>query len=310
MATDAAFILLFLDGVGLGSAGPHNPLSLADVTPFLSTHVGNLVNGMAVQTPTLLAKSIDATLGVPGLPQSATGQTTLYTGQNAARFRGQHQSGFANGSLRQLIEGTGLFKQVLNLGKRPTLANVYSPAYFEAIAQRRRRYSVCTLLNLTAGLIFRMPYEYEQGQAVYWDITGERLARYGIARAEISVVEAGRRLVELSQHYAVTVLECYLPDEAGHAQDQHQAHQSLLCIDRLIAQIVPRLPPQTTLIVTSDHGNVEDLSTPRHTRNPVPLLAFGPCAAGFATVNSLVDITPGIVRELQQPTPDATARPT
>ncbi|MEO1592564.1 MAG: alkaline phosphatase family protein [Cyanobacteria bacterium J06632_22] len=302
MAIDPAFILLFLDGLGLGAAGPQNPLSLPGTTPFLTAYLGQpLVNGLAVQTSTLLAKPIDATLGIPGLPQSATGQTTLYTGQNAAQFRGQHQSGFANGSLRQLIEGTGLFKQVLNLGKRPTLANVYSPAYFEAIAQRRRRYSVCTLLNLTAGLTFRMPYEYEQGQAVYWDITGERLSRYGLRRAEISVMEAGRRLLNLSQRHAVTLLECYLPDEAGHAQDYNQAQRSLSRIDQLIDQIVAGLAPNTTLIVTSDHGNIEDLSTPRHTCNSVPLLAFGPEAPAFATVTSLVEITPTLVRELQQP---------
>ena len=301
MATGPAVILLFLDGVGLGDASPHNPLSVPGSTPFLSAHVGDVVSGLAVQAPTVLAKSIDATLGVPGLPQSATGQTTLYTGQNAAQFRGQHQSGFVNGSLRQLIEGTGLFKQVLSLGKRPTLANVYSPAYFEAIAQRRRRYSVCTLLNLTAGLTFRMPYEYEQGQAVYWDIIGEKLRRYGLHRAEISVAEAGQRLLNLSQYHAMTLLECYLPDEAGHAQDEDQAQRILLRIDQLITQIVSGLAPNTTLIVTSDHGNIEDLSTPRHTRNPVPLIVFGPGALAFTTATSLVDITPTIVRELQGP---------
>ncbi len=296
----SAYILLFLDGVGLGSAGDHNPLSQVGVTPFLADYLGQLLlAGLNVQRPDLLAKPIDATLGVPGLPQSATGQTTLYTGQNAAQFRGQHQSGFANGSLRQLIEATGLFKQVLALGRQPTLANVYSPAYFEAIAQRRRRYSVCTLLNLTAGLTFRMPYEYEQRQAVYWDITGERLSRYGLRRAEISVTEAGQRLIGLSQSHAVTLLECYLPDEAGHAQDWAAAQRSLSRIDRLIAELVATLPAHTSLIVTSDHGNVEDLSTPRHTLHSVPLMVFGPHAAAFTKVDSLTAVTPTLMQTLK-----------
>ena len=146
-----------------------------------------------------------------------------------------------------------------------------------------------------------MPYEYEQGQAVYWDITGERLSRYGLHRAEISVAEAGQRLLNLSQSHSITLLECYLPDEAGHAQDYDQSQRSLLRIDQLIAQIVSGLSPDTTLIVTSDHGNIEDLSTPRHTRNPVPLIAFGPGAPAFASVTSLVEVTPMLVRKLQQP---------
>ncbi|MEL6248341.1 MAG: alkaline phosphatase family protein [Cyanobacteria bacterium J06648_16] len=299
MTGHPAFILLFLDGVGLGSAGPHNPLSDPTTLPFLTAQLGQpLLASLDVQSSTLLAKPIDATLGVPGLPQSATGQTTLYTGQNAAQFRGQHQSGFANGSLRQLIEATGLFKQVLSLGLKPTLANVYSPAYFEAIAQRRRRYSVCTLLNLTVGLPFRMPYEYEQGQAMYWDITGERLSRYGIRRAQISAEAAGERLLRLSQDHAVTLLECYLPDEAGHAQDGEQARRSLLQIDRLIASIVAGLAHRTSLIITSDHGNVEDLSTPRHTLNPVPLVVLGSHAAEFSPVADLMGVSPTMLGAL------------
>ncbi len=49
------------------------------------------------------------------------------------------------------------------------------------------------------------------------------------------------------------------------------------------------------LVVTSDHGNLEDLSTKSHTRNPVPLLAVGPGADAFAGAASLTDVTPAVV---------------
>ena len=79
------FILLFLDGVGLGDPLDSNPLAHPDHAPFLHRLLGqSLTTGLSVQQPTLLAKPIDAGLGVPGLPQSATGQTSLYTGINAA----------------------------------------------------------------------------------------------------------------------------------------------------------------------------------------------------------------------------------
>lgn len=290
------FILLFLDGLGLGTAGPHNPLSNLATMPHCQSLWGQpLLADVHIQRPNFLLKPIDATLGVPGLPQSATGQTTLYTGHNAAKFRGQHQTGFANGSLRQLIEPHGLFKRVLAHGGTATLANLYSPAYFEAIAQRRWRYSVCTLLTMTAGLPFRMQYEYERGEALFWDITGEIASSRGIAANPITPELAGNRLAALGNRHSVTLFECYLSDYAGHAQDHGRAVTVLQRIDRFLVAAIDALGPDTTLIVVSDHGNVEDLSTKRHTLNAVPLWVVGPAAYQFSPIRDLTEITPTIL---------------
>ncbi|MDX1740430.1 MAG: peptidase, partial [Rhodothermales bacterium] len=54
----------------------------------------------------------------------------------------------------------------------------------------------------------------------------------------------------------------------------------------------------TTLLLTSDHGNLEDLSVKTHTRNPVPFVALGPAAHDFAEVRSILDVTPAILRSL------------
>ncbi len=288
----SSFLLVFLDGVGLGKAGINNPLSMPGSTPSLTKLLGKpLLIGNSICQPERLFKPIDATLGVAGLPQSATGQTTIYTGQNAPQFLGRHQSGFANGSLRQLIDEYGLFSQALTLGRTATLANAYSPDYFYAIAHRKRRYSVCTLLNMTAQLPFRMQYEYEQGEAVFWNIVGDR-------HHPLSPIEAGRRLANLSAQHGVTLFESYLCDYAGHAQDETQAVEYLQRIDRFLESAIAHLPPNATLIITSDHGNVEDLSTKRHTFNAVPLIAVGPEAANFSQVEDLTGITPQILRAL------------
>ncbi|MEM7793381.1 MAG: alkaline phosphatase family protein [Cyanobacteria bacterium P01_C01_bin.118] len=293
---ESHFILLFLDGLGLGPPGPHNPLSDPTAMPQVRSHCGiPWLTGAQVQRPNFLLKPIDATLGVPGLPQSATGQTTLYTGHNAAKFRGKHQTGFANGSLRQLIEPYGLFKQVLARGGTATLANLYSPAYFETIAQRRWRYSVCTLLNMTAGLPFRMQYEYEQGEAVFWDITGEIAHSRGIATPPIPPEQAGRQLAALGNRHSVTLFECYLSDYAGHRQDYDNAIAVLQRIDRFLTAVIESLDATTTLIVVSDHGNIEDLSTKCHTYNAVPLWIVGPAAQQFTNVINLIGITPTIL---------------
>ncbi|MEL6556025.1 MAG: peptidase [Cyanobacteria bacterium J06621_11] len=303
MSAQTNVLLIFLDGVGLGEVGEHNPLSHWETMPFLSKYLGQrLLTGVSVAQREILLKSIDATLGVDGLPQSATGQTTIYTGQNAPQFLGRHQSGFANGSLRRLIDEYGLFARAIALGRTATLANAYSPEYFYAIAKRKRRYSVCTLLNLSARLPFRMQYEYEQGEAIFWDIVGavkparntRSLSTKG-ARLPILPAVAGERLAKLSECYGVTLFECYLSDYAGHAMDWAQAVACMQRIDAFLESAIAYLPKSVTLVITSDHGNIEDLSTKRHTFNKVPLLAIGPEAAAFAQVKDLTEITPKIL---------------
>ncbi len=292
----AKFVFVFLDGVGLGPASGENPLAERKNLPFLSTFLEHVpVKDARIARPGLLLKPIDAQLGVPGLPQSATGQTALYTGCNAPKFRGQHQTGFANGSLRQLIEAHGLFQRVLRLGGTATLANLYSPQYFYGIARRRIRYSVGTLLTLTAGLPFRFQVEYEVEAALFWDITGELAHHRGIAGPPITPKQAGERLARIAGHYSVTLFESYLTDFAGHAQNWDQASRVLRRVDLFLESLVNALDTQTTLVVSSDHGNLEDLSTKGHTLNPVPLLAVGPRAAAFAAVQDITGITPTIL---------------
>ncbi|MGD1899948.1 MAG: hypothetical protein ACFB16_23750 [Phormidesmis sp.] len=299
-------LLVFLDGVGLGEVNQSNPLSQPQAMPFLSDYLGQrLLKGAALTTANVTLKPIDATLGVEGLPQSASGQTTIYTGQNAAKFLGRHQSGFANGSLRQLIDQYGLFSKAIALNRTATLANAYSPEYFYAIAARKRRYSVCTLLNLSAGLPFRMQYEYEQGEAIFWDIVGAvpparnaRSLKQNGARAPITPAVAGERLARLSDRYGVTLFECYLSDYAGHAQDWNQAVACMQRIDRFLESVIAHLPAHVTLVITSDHGNIEDLSTKRHTLNKVPLIAIGPQAQSFSKSKDLTSIAPQILAVL------------
>ncbi|MDO9349413.1 MAG: hypothetical protein Q7T47_09010, partial [Anaerolineales bacterium] len=84
---------LFLDGVGLGADDPAvNPLVRAAMPNLQTLLAGRRMtkdaapceNGRA----TLLA--LDANLGVPGLPQSATGQAVLLTGENVPAALGHH----------------------------------------------------------------------------------------------------------------------------------------------------------------------------------------------------------------------------
>lgn len=295
------FIYLFLDGVGLGADNPSNPFSLQQNSlPFLSGLLGGpLLAGLEIDQPNLLLKPIDARLGIEGLPQSATGQTSLYTGRNASTFLGRHLTGFANGSLRILIEESGIFKQVIAAGGTATSANLYTPAYFEAIENRRLRYSVGALLNLTSNTPFRMPEDYERGEALFWDITNQYVYERSPDIPRLTPQNAGQRLARLALKYNVTLFECYLPDFAGHKMEMAKAQEVMRLIDSFIEGILSEKDEEITLVMSSDHGNIEDLSRKTHTLNPVPLLVVGPHAAAFRSVEDITGITPVIVDLIQ-----------
>ena len=58
---------------------------------------------------------------------------------------------------------------------------------------------------------------------------------------------------------------------------------------------------RTLVLLTSDHGNLEDLTTRSHTRNPIPLMAWGRGAARFLDrVDDLTGVTPAILDALDQ----------
>jgi bisphosphoglycerate-independent phosphoglycerate mutase (AlkP superfamily) len=57
----------------------------------------------------------------------------------------------------------------------------------------------------------------------------------------------------------------------------------------------------TSVILTSDHGNIEDLSSRNHTLNPVPTIVWGDHKQDIANrIKSLADITPAIVQTLTE----------
>jgi hypothetical protein len=96
-------LFVFLDGVGLGPADEEiNPLVAAELPAFRRLAGGH---PWSAATPTLVRdrhvfRPIDATLGMPGLPQSGTGQASLFTGVNGARLAGRHYGPYPHSRTR------------------------------------------------------------------------------------------------------------------------------------------------------------------------------------------------------------------
>jgi len=298
-------VFVFLDGVGLGPADESNPLWMAQM-PVLRSLLGvPLADGRTVERPGLLLKGVDACLGVEGLPQSATGQTALFTGVNAAAVVGMHISPWPTTELRDIIARCSLLKRATEAGFRATLANAYSERYWQLVEARKLRHSASTLTNMAAGLPFRTLDDLRRGQALYWDITHLAAREYHPFDVPlVAAEEAGARLARLSRAHDLVMYETFLPDLVGHRRMQLDPVVLLdEMIDPFFAGLLKAIAPGTTVVVSSDHGNLENCLSKAHTRNPVPLLVVGPGTAAFQSATAITDVAPGILDTLQRKQP-------
>jgi 2,3-bisphosphoglycerate-independent phosphoglycerate mutase len=269
--------MLFLDGVGIGSRDHL-------VNPFFAARLPTLRRLLDGDLPSLdrprhtgrlaTVLPLDATLGVPGLPQSGTGQMALLTGINGAQRIGRHFGPHPYSTLRPAIDAHNVFQRVVQANGRAAFANAFPQRFFDFVEHRKTRLSVVTLSCLSAGVPLRRAEDLARGNGVSADLTGEAWRAHG--HPEIPVItpqEAGYRLADMSAMSTFTLFDYWKTDHAGHAQGHPEAVQVLERLDGLLEGVLARLDlDETLLVITSDHGNIEDLSTRSHTRNPVPLI--------------------------------------
>ena len=267
-------LLFFIDGLGLGADSPENP-----VKDLFATITGGVPLTKAVK-PVFFENGVliptDAVLGVDGIPQSATGQTSIFTGCNAQQTLGYHLSAYPNDTLKRMIEEHSIMKVLKDCGVDVTSANLYSNEFFEKrLNTHRNMFPASTLTIQASGVDFRFPEHFQAGKAVFADITNELIRKRGY---EIPLSEpeeaAGKMLNILSEHQFV-FFEYFMTDLYGHRRDAAGLASSVEIINRFTGAIWREVTQDDTVIlVVSDHGNAEDLSTPEHTLNRVPTLVL------------------------------------
>jgi 2,3-bisphosphoglycerate-independent phosphoglycerate mutase len=290
-------LFLFLDGIGLGAPDPQtNPLVAARM-PTLQGLLGGqrLVAGVAPfwgHRATLLA--IDPRMGVPKTPQSASGQASLLTGRNVPLEIDGHYGPKPNPAIADILRRDNLFMQVKARGKTAALLNAYPPGYFQAIDSGRRLYSAIPLAATAAGIPLMTADDLQAGRALSADFTGAGWAaqpNFPVAPV-YSEQDAGRMLAELSATYDLGWFDYWASDYAGHHQDAEAAVGLMESFDGVLGGLIEAWGDRQDLIViTSDHGNMEDLGARGHTLNPVPGILIGPEDLRRRFADGLDDLT-------------------
>ena len=289
-------IFIFLDGFGLGEECETNPLTLHGIPALESRLHAKLIAGTNSTSDNYHFAGIDAILGIEGTPQSATGQTSLLTGKNAQAFLGYHLPAFPDSKLVSIIRKHSILKSLTTAGLKATFANAYTDAYF---SQPGISYSVTTHCVLSAYIPFRMIRELLDNNAVYWDITRESLKKRVDSPPEpIDPFDAGTHLSAIAEKHSFVLFECFESDLIGHACDMAAAERFLQKLDRFLEGIFSSKNDNVSVIICSDHGNIENCAKGSHTGNPVPLISIGPASASLKHVVAIDQVTPAIIEYL------------
>jgi len=277
-------LLIFLDGVGIG---PDDP----DTNPFLTATLPNLrgilggtlptLDSPAVEGPLGRAFPLDACLEMEGTPQSGTGQTTLLTGHNGATLFGRHFGPWIPVRLRPLVREESLLARAEASGRSATFANAYPRGFLESAYGRRP--AGPPLAAHGAGLLNRHEEDLARGKAVASEIvnTGWRTRLGFTDLPDITPEEAGANLARIAAGHDVTLFAHYTTDHAGHREGMSGAVRAMERVDDFLGGLTGEMPEDLGVLVTSDHGNIEDV-TGGHTRNPALAVALGPLAEEYA----------------------------
>lgn len=297
-------IIIFLDGVGLGDADPEANPFMHGGLPTVQAHLGvsHLTREVAgVMTDRMALLGLDATLGVAGLPQSATGQTTILTGRNAPAILGEHDGPYPNQTLRELLAQDNLFKTLRELGQPVAYANAYPTRFLDRQKRGRGRLSANTQAAVMSGLPLRSGEDLRQGQAISALMSNDFWPEPDFPLPPLTTYQGGQQLARLAQAYTLTFFEFWYSDFLGHKQEWTKSLEMLTMLDDFLAGILAEMDlSRSLLLVISDHGNFEDWTTNKHTLNPTLTILAG---AGFQTLvphlHSLADLKPAILAYLR-----------
>jgi 2,3-bisphosphoglycerate-independent phosphoglycerate mutase len=294
-------LMIFIDGVGIGKED-------YEYNPFFK-YGFKVFTGIFGEIPTLRKQEIikdqiflfptDARLGVEGLPQSGTGQTSIFCGVNGAKIVGKHFGPYPYSTLIPIIAEKNIFNYYLSKNEKVFFANAYPKLFFDYIKSGKSRLSVTTLSCKLNGMRLNKVTDVRRGKAITAEITNERWntkLKYNLP--VINPKTAAKRLLKVASQNSFTAYEYFLTDHIGHGRYDGSVEKAVNVLDEFLYTVITGLDKKNiTLIICSDHGNFEDLSTKTHTLNPSLTITAGRFAEVlFKKIKDISQIKPAIVK--------------
>lgn len=295
--------MIFLDGVGIGKNDvQYNPFVKFGFQAF-TKYFGKIptIDNAHLNSDEFYLFPADATLGVPGLPQSGTGQASIFCGQNIPQFVGKHYGPYPYTTTIPIIKEKNILVRFKQRGLKSYFANAYPKVFFDYLESGRNRLSVTTLTCTLSGIRLNSVTDLNNGNALTAEITNQRWnSRLGYQLPEISPETAAERLINIALQNNFTLYEYYLSDHLGHLRLAGEFDKLFGELDLFLSEIfaiVKSLKNEITLIICSDHGNLEDLSIKTHTLNPALTIIAGYNAKKLSgSIKDISMITPSIMR--------------
>lgn len=294
--------MIFIDGVGIGREDyEYNPFFKYGFKTFTEL-LGDIpsIKNQHLKKNGFYLSPVDATLGIKGLPQSGTGQTSIFCGMNAARYIGKHFGPYPYSTLIPVIKEKNIFSDYLSRGKKPFFANAYPKVFFDYMKSGRSRLSVTSLSAKLSGLRLNSTSDVRKGKALTAEITNERWNnRLGYKLPVLKPQTSARRLIRLAMKYDFTLYEYFLTDHLGHGRYDGDLETTLRTLDEFLFTVLNDSDKSGfTIIICSDHGNFEDLSVKTHTLNPAIFITAGKYASVISDkvkdLTHIKEVTTGI----------------
>lgn len=293
--------MIFIDGVGIGRKDyESNPFfkygfetfdKIFGDTPHLEKT--NLERNGIYLFPS------DAIMGVDGLPQSGTGQVSIFCGVNAPQFVGKHFGPFPYSTTIPIIAEKNILKHYKDKNKKAFFANAYPQVFFDYINSGKTRLSTTALSCRLTDIKLNTVSEVRKGKALTAEITNERWnKKLNYHLREIKPETGARRLLRLAAQNDFTLYEFFLTDHLGHGRIADEFDKIYKNIDKFLLTVLSEInKSEITLVICSDHGNFEDLSIKTHTKNPALTITAGLNARSLAeNISDLSDIKPSIIK--------------
>uniref|UniRef100_UPI002869A1A0 metalloenzyme domain protein n=1 Tax=Deinococcus sp. TaxID=47478 RepID=UPI002869A1A0 len=221
--------------------------------------------------------ALDATLGMPGLPQSGTGQACWLTGTDAVALMGEHYGPQPGPTLQRRLAAQSLPVRLVAAGARAALANHYVPAYFEAqsAGPRRNRMGCFPFSFRAAGLPLNPPGVPGVGATLGLNFR----APWNAVQPLGEITRLGAQLAESAHTHDLIAADLWFSDLLGHEGTEPVPDAALVAgrayLARVDALVAGLLDAGARVVLSSDHGNLEDLRVKGHTVARVPFAGSG-----------------------------------